>query len=156
MQTGTSFVYEIFRIGNCIRSKCTSDKYFLFKWSTSLQSMYNHMVGRTTSVISPFYSLLPEYYSLEAKFSRWRSTYLMWFSPRYIIKIWAKSVKGSYHLCLDIKIYIFKFYKEKCCAVEHKPIGLDWIRWVWGWVNPKICIFSCQTNVNFLNHNLCH
>ena len=26
----------------------------------SLQSMYNHMVGRTASVISPFYSLLPE------------------------------------------------------------------------------------------------
>ena len=24
-----------------------------------LQSMYNHMVGRTASVISPFYSLLP-------------------------------------------------------------------------------------------------
>ena len=43
----------------CIRSKCTSDKYFLFKWSTRLQSMYNHMVGRTASVIFPFYSLLP-------------------------------------------------------------------------------------------------
>jgi len=24
-----------------------------------LQSMYNHMVGRTVSVISPFFSLLP-------------------------------------------------------------------------------------------------
>jgi len=24
-----------------------------------LQSMYNHMVGRTVSVVSPFYSLLP-------------------------------------------------------------------------------------------------
>ena len=24
-----------------------------------LQSMYNHMVGRTASVVSPFYSLLP-------------------------------------------------------------------------------------------------
>ena len=25
-----------------------------------LQSMYNHMVGRTASVVSPFYSLLPD------------------------------------------------------------------------------------------------
>ena len=30
-----------------------------YKWSTRLQSMYNYMVGRTVSVISPFYSLLP-------------------------------------------------------------------------------------------------
>ena len=29
-----------------------------------LQSMHNHMVGRTTSVISPFYSLLPVVLSL--------------------------------------------------------------------------------------------
>ena len=44
---GTPFVFEIiFRIGYCIRSKCTSDKYILFKWSTRLQSMYNHMVWR--------------------------------------------------------------------------------------------------------------
>ena len=59
LQTSTPFVYEIFRISYCIRSKCTSDKYFLFKWSTCLQSIYNHMVGRTASLISPFYSLLP-------------------------------------------------------------------------------------------------
>ena len=32
--TGTPFVYEIFRIGYCIRSKCTSDKYFILKCST--------------------------------------------------------------------------------------------------------------------------
>ena len=72
LQTSTPFLYEMFRIGYCIRSKCTSDKYFLYKWSTRLQSMYNHlqeiyiyifvdhMVGRTASVISPFYSLLPD------------------------------------------------------------------------------------------------
>ena len=60
VQTGTPFVYEIFRIDYCLRGKCTSGKYFLFKWSTRLQSMYTHMVGRTTSVISPFYSLLPD------------------------------------------------------------------------------------------------
>ena len=53
----------MFRIGYCIRSKCTSDTYFLYKWSTRLQSMYNHMVGRTASVISPFYSLLPGLYT---------------------------------------------------------------------------------------------
>ena len=35
-------------------------KYFFFKWSTSsVKHVYNHMVGRTASVISPFYSLLP-------------------------------------------------------------------------------------------------
>ena len=60
LHTGTPFVYEIFRKGYCIRGNCSSEKYFLFKWSTRLQSMYNHMVGRTASVISPFYSLLPE------------------------------------------------------------------------------------------------
>ena len=59
LQTGTPFVYEIFSEGHCIRGNCTSDKYFIFKWSTRLQSMYNHMIGRTASVISPFYSLLP-------------------------------------------------------------------------------------------------
>jgi len=30
-----------------------------YKMEYRLQSMYNHMVGRTASVISPFYSLLP-------------------------------------------------------------------------------------------------
>jgi len=56
LQTATPFVFEIFRKGYCIHGNCTSDKYFLFKWSTRLQSMYNRMVGRTASVISPFYS----------------------------------------------------------------------------------------------------
>ena len=37
----------------------TYSEYFSYKWSTRLQSMYNHMVGRTASVISHFYSLLP-------------------------------------------------------------------------------------------------
>ena len=32
---------------------------FLIQMKYSLQSMYNHMLGRTASVISPFYSLLP-------------------------------------------------------------------------------------------------
>ena len=59
LQTGAPFVYEILTIDYSIRSKCTLDKYFLYKWRTRLQSMYNHMVGRTASVISPFYSLLP-------------------------------------------------------------------------------------------------
>ena len=48
----------------CIRNIClmytkTYSEYFLYKWRTRLQSMYNHMVWRTASVISPFYSLLP-------------------------------------------------------------------------------------------------
>ena len=58
LQTGTPFIWEIFRIGYCIRGNYSSDKYFIFKWSTRLQSMYNHMVGRSASIISPFYSLL--------------------------------------------------------------------------------------------------
>ena len=32
--------------------------FFLYKWSTRLQSMYNHMVGRAVSVVSPFYFLV--------------------------------------------------------------------------------------------------
>ena len=48
----------IFRIGYFIRGNCTSDKYFLYKWSTRLQSMYNHMVGRAAAVVSPFYFIL--------------------------------------------------------------------------------------------------
>ena len=36
----------------------TYSKYFLYKWSTRLQSMHNHMVGRTASVVSPLYSIL--------------------------------------------------------------------------------------------------
>ena len=58
LQTSTPFIYEIFRKGCCIRGNCKSDKYFLFK-SNRLQSKHNHMVRRTASVISPFYSLLP-------------------------------------------------------------------------------------------------
>ena len=34
----------------CIRGNCTSDKYFLYKWSTRLQSIYNHH-GRAGRVI---------------------------------------------------------------------------------------------------------
>ena len=68
LQTGSPFISEILKIGYCIRSKCTSDKYFLYKWRTRLQSMYNHMVRRTASVISPFYSLLPGYSAIQPKF----------------------------------------------------------------------------------------
>ena len=32
---------------------------FLLQMEYRLQSMYNHMVGRTASVVSPFYSILP-------------------------------------------------------------------------------------------------
>ena len=35
-----------------------SSEYFLDKWSTRLQNMYNHMVGRAASFVSPFYSTL--------------------------------------------------------------------------------------------------
>ena len=55
-------VLHLYRIQNRFlytRSDCTSDKYFLLKWSTRLQSVYSHMVGRTASVISLFYSWLP-------------------------------------------------------------------------------------------------
>ena len=55
---GTTLVYEIFRIGYCILSNCTSDKYFLYKWSTRLQSMHIHMVGRSASDVFPFYFIL--------------------------------------------------------------------------------------------------
>ena len=33
-------------------------EYFLYKWSTRLQSMRNHMVGQAATVVSPFFSLL--------------------------------------------------------------------------------------------------
>ena len=59
----TPFEKEIFRIGYCIRGICTSDKYFLFKWSTVCKAcifMYYHMVGWTASFVSPFYSILPK------------------------------------------------------------------------------------------------
>ena len=52
----------------------TYSEYFLYKWSTRLQSMYNHMVGRAASVISPFYSLLPDLPPL----TKIQSTYI-WF-----------------------------------------------------------------------------
>ena len=54
LQTGTPFVYEIFRKCYCIRGNCPSGKYFLFKWSTRLQSMYNHMVWRKRYGIEHF------------------------------------------------------------------------------------------------------
>ena len=41
-----------------------------------LQSMYNHMVGRTASVISPFYSLLPDV-SSHAKINESFAKYLL-------------------------------------------------------------------------------
>ena len=47
----------------------TYSEYFIYNWSTRLQSMYNHIVGRTASVISPFYSLLPDMYLLIKKLS---------------------------------------------------------------------------------------
>jgi hypothetical protein len=34
---------------------------FLYKWSTRLETTHNHMGGRAASVISPFYSLLPDF-----------------------------------------------------------------------------------------------
>jgi len=33
--------------------------YFLFQWSTRLQSMYNYMVEGEPRLLFPFYSLLP-------------------------------------------------------------------------------------------------
>ena len=35
------------------------NKKAVFQMEYRLQSMYDHMVGRTASVVSPFYSLLP-------------------------------------------------------------------------------------------------
>ena len=57
-QTAFHLCKKYSELVNCIRGNCTSDKYFLFKWSTGLQSMYNHIVGRATSVLSPLYSIL--------------------------------------------------------------------------------------------------
>ena len=45
---GTPFVSEVFRIGYYIR------QIFLIQMKCRLQSMYNHMVERTVSVVSPF------------------------------------------------------------------------------------------------------
>ena len=59
LQTGTPFVLEIFVWCTITVYTITFSEYFIYKWSTRLQSMYNQMVGRTASVISPFYSLLP-------------------------------------------------------------------------------------------------
>ena len=45
-------------------------KIFLIQMEYRLQSIYNHMVGRTASVISPFYSLLSGLPSLSPLKSR--------------------------------------------------------------------------------------
>ena len=43
-----------------------------------LQSMYNHMVGRTESVISPFYSLLPATPPYEGnKYAEWTNNIMI-------------------------------------------------------------------------------
>ena len=62
LQTSTPFVYEVFVWCTFTAYTITYSEHFIYKWSTCLQSMYNHMVGRTASVISPFYSLLPDTY----------------------------------------------------------------------------------------------
>ena len=67
---GTPFVYEIFRIGYCIRGKCTLyiGQIFLIqmKWPPA-----KHVSYGTVSVISPFYYLLPAPSSYVSKFSKW-------------------------------------------------------------------------------------
>ena len=60
LQTGTSFELEIFVWCTITAYTITYSEYFMYKWSTRLQSTHNHMVGRTASVIYPFHSLLPE------------------------------------------------------------------------------------------------
>ena len=59
LQTGTSFEKEICVWCTITAYTITFSEYILFKWSTRLQSMQNHMVGRPASVVSPFYFLLP-------------------------------------------------------------------------------------------------
>ena len=56
------------RYSICIRNIClmytitaytiTYSEYFLYIWSTRLQSIYTNMVGRAAAVVSPLYSLL--------------------------------------------------------------------------------------------------
>ena len=57
LQTVTSFKLEIFTI---TAYTITYSEYFLYKWSTRLQSIYNNMVGRVASVVSPLNSILLE------------------------------------------------------------------------------------------------
>ena len=40
---------------------------FLIQMKYRLQSMYNHMVGRAASFVSPFYSILLGYYLLSVQ-----------------------------------------------------------------------------------------
>ena len=58
----TLFEQEIFVWCTITAYTITYSEYFLYKWSTRLQSMHYHMVGRAASVVSPSYSILLETY----------------------------------------------------------------------------------------------
>ena len=69
----------------------TFTEYFIYKWSTRLQSMYNHMLRRNASVISPFYFLLHGLAApLKLKQSRPRRE-----SGQYLPRITKAGTRGS-------------------------------------------------------------
>ena len=69
LQTGTPFVYEIFRKGYCIRGNCTSDKCFIFKWSTICKACIIIRWGKPRQLDLPSipYSLVPLVYPLSSE-----------------------------------------------------------------------------------------
>ena len=94
LQTSTPFVYEMFRIGYCIRSNCTSVKYFLYKWSTVYKACIIIWWGKPRHLYLPFilYSLhqfpkvrLGQFWGCKSDLALW----LGWTSgPSTVISDW--------------------------------------------------------------------
>ena len=125
LQTGTPFVYEIFRIGYCTRGNCTSDKYFLFKWSTRLQSMYNHMVGGLRQLYLPFYSILLDLIVKNAN-ANWKTILLfssiVFLVARLAALRWQMSQLAIYPVCVTTCTCVFNAQAWPVCSCNPLPL----------------------------------
>ena len=118
LQTGTPFEYEIFVWCTITAYTITYSKYFLFKCTTRLQSMYNQIVGRTTSVVSlsdklqicikcnVFLSCLPFIFKLSICHK-----IVFSFSSNMFLKFWKLRVLAITYFC-NISTYfvLLNFY----------------------------------------------
>ena len=73
-------LYKTYLSSTITTNIITYSAYFLYKWSTRLQSTNNHMVGRAASVVSPFYSILIDSIEINLLQGFFKSRLLIWYS----------------------------------------------------------------------------
>ena len=116
VQTGTPFVYEIFRISYCIRSNCTSDKYFLFKWCNALFIISEAVLFQSSSCTFPEFIM---YFSRVHHVLFQSSSYAFPEFIMYFSRVHHMLFQSSSYTFPEFIMYFSSFHKLYFSRVHH-------------------------------------